>query len=254
MKLIADTHLHTVASTHAYSTLAEMVHAAAQRGLCAVAVTDHGREMPGSPGRWYFENLRVLPRVLEGVLLLRGEEADVLDFDGTLDLDEEDAVSLDWVVASIHNPVMRDKDPTVEKTTNAWLKIAEDPRVRVIGHSGSSRYRYDYETVLPRFAENGKLVELNEATFTGRKESVPNCRRIMELCKKLGVPIIVNSDAHFSTLVGRFDRSLRLLEEIGFPEELVVNSSRERFFGYLKQYTRVFSDFSDRTEDGNGPD
>lgn len=32
MKLIADTHTHTVASTHAYSTLQEMVHAAAEKG------------------------------------------------------------------------------------------------------------------------------------------------------------------------------------------------------------------------------
>ena len=33
MKLIADTHTHTIASTHAYSTLQEMVHAAAEKKL-----------------------------------------------------------------------------------------------------------------------------------------------------------------------------------------------------------------------------
>ncbi|MFU0832815.1 MAG: POLIIIAc domain-containing protein [Oscillospiraceae bacterium] len=241
MNLIADTHTHTVASTHAYSTLTEMVHAAAERGLYAIAITDHGAEMPGAPGRWYFHNLRVIPRTLEGVMVLRGIEVNVMNFDGETDLKPEDVSSLDWVVASIHEPVMRDKAPTVEKVTNAWLEIAKNPYVQVIGHSGSQLYRYDYETVLPVFAQYGKLVELNEATFTGRKQSVPNCTKIMKLCKKYDVPIIVNSDAHFSTAVGRFPRSIQLLEEINFPEELVVNSSIERFCSYLKQYTRVFS-------------
>ncbi len=51
---------------------------------------------------------------------------------------------------------------------------------------------YDYETVIPEFGTNGKLVELNESTFRNRQSSVPNCRKIMELCKKHSVPIIVN--------------------------------------------------------------
>lgn len=241
MNLIADTHTHTIASTHAYSTLTEMVHAAAERGLFAVAVTDHGPDMPGAPGRWYFHNLKVIPRKMEGVFVLRGEETNVVDFDGHTDLTPEDTFCLDWVVASMHEVTMRDKFPTEDKVTNAWLKIAENPLVRVIGHSGSERYRYDYEAVLPVFARNGKLVELNEATFSGRNASIPNCTEIMKLCKKHGVEIIVNSDAHFSAQVGRFDRSLRLLREIDFPEELVVNASVERFHSYLEQYTGVFS-------------
>lgn len=241
MNLIADTHTHTVASTHAYCTLTEMVHAAAERGLFAIAITDHGPDMPGAPGQWYFHNLKVIPRKLENVLVLRGEEANVIDFEGRTDLVQEDVPCLDWVVASMHEIAMRDKAPTEEKVTNAWLKIAENPLVRVIGHSGSELYRYDYETVLPAFARNGKLVELNEATFTGRNQSVPNCTNIMKLCKKHGVPIIVNSDSHFSAQVGRFDRSLQLLKEIDFPEELVVNSSVQRFCAYLKQYTGVLS-------------
>ena len=241
MNLIADTHTHTLASTHAYCTLMEMVHAAAQKKLFAIAITDHGATMPGAPGRWYFRNLKVLPREMEGVLILRGEETNVTDFEGGTDLNTEDLPSLDWVVASIHEVTMRDKAPTVEKVTDAWLQIAENPSVRVIGHSGSEQYRYDYEKVLPVFAKNGKLVELNESTFKGRSRSVPNCTKIMKLCKKYGVPIIVNSDAHFSTQVGCFPRSMQLLEEIGFPEELIVNSSVDRFCAYLRRYTGVFS-------------
>lgn len=256
MNLIADTHTHTIASTHAYSTLQENVNAAVKKNLYALAVTDHGALMPGAPRKWYFENMRVIPRCLDGVLILRGEEVNVIDSSGSTDLVPSDLESLDWIVASMHHkifnyytadgkhgwkPAASPKPATVEEVTAAWLNIAKDPHVNVIGHSGTADYVFDYETVLPEFGRNGKLVELNESTFGSRKSSVPNCKRIMELCKKHGVPIIVNSDAHFSTQVGCFGSSLRLLEELDFPEELVVNSSVERLKAYLRQYTGVFS-------------
>ena len=49
MKIIADTHTHTIASTHAYSTLLENVGYAKKAGLRAIAITDHGPAMPDAP-------------------------------------------------------------------------------------------------------------------------------------------------------------------------------------------------------------
>ena len=240
MNIIADTHMHTIASTHAYSTLEEMVHAAALKKLYAVAITDHGVAMPGAPGKWYFHNMRVLPRRLEGVLLLRGQESNLIDYEGNLDLESDCINDLDWIVAAIHSVCMPKEPPTVESVTNAWMGVAKNPLVRVIAHSGYADYSYDYERVIPEFGRNGKLVELNEGTFASRSTSVPNCKKIMQLCKKYEVPVIVNSDSHFSSQVGCFKNSLKLLQEIDFPEELVVNSGVTHFQQYLKQYTRVF--------------
>ncbi len=242
MNIIADTHMHTTASTHAYSTLQEMVHAAALKKLYAVAITDHGVNMPAAPGTWYFHNMRVIPHRLEGVLVLRGQETNLIDYNGTIDLEPDCVNDLDWIVASIHGICMPKEKPTVESVTNAWMQIARNPKINVIGHSGSTEYQYDYDAVIPEFGRQGKLVELNEGTFFNRKKSLRNCKKIMELCKKYSVPVIVNTDSHFSTQVGCFQNSLNLLEEIGFPEELVVNSGVARFQEYLKQYTHVFED------------
>ena len=49
MKFIADTHTHTIASTHAYSTLLENIHQAAQVRLQCLAMTDHATAQPHSP-------------------------------------------------------------------------------------------------------------------------------------------------------------------------------------------------------------
>ena len=46
MKLIADTHTHTIASNHAYSTVLENIEAAKERGLLYLAMTEHGPNMP----------------------------------------------------------------------------------------------------------------------------------------------------------------------------------------------------------------
>ena len=43
MRLIADTHTHTLASNHAYSTVMENIVAAREQGLLYMAMTEHGR-------------------------------------------------------------------------------------------------------------------------------------------------------------------------------------------------------------------
>lgn len=241
MKLIADTHTHTVASTHAYSTLQEMVHAAAQKGMFAIGITDHGYSMPGGPGAWYFGNLNAVPNRLEDVWVLRGAEANVTDYRGTLDIPEGDLKKLDWVVASIHSCCMPEGiQPTRELCTQLWLEVAKNPYVNVIGHSGSPEYAYDYERVIPEFGRQGKLVEINSHSFEVRATYIPNCLEIARLCMKYRVPIVVDSDAHFSASVLDCSAALKMLEEIDFPEELVVNSSVERFSEYLRAHTHFW--------------
>lgn len=234
MKIIADTHTHTIASTHAYSTAQEMINAAANRGLYAIALTDHGYAMPGSPGKWFFESLGAIPPVFNDVRVLKGIEANVVDLDGTLDMKDSVLSGLEWVVASIHGGLCKG-NPTVESVTNAYLRLAKNPYVKVIGHSGTPKYKYDYEKVIPVFAQNGKLVEINNNTFNFRKSSCKNCVEIAKVCKRVGASVIVNSDAHFSSRVGVVDNALEMLREIDFPEELIINSDESRFKEYLQK-------------------
>lgn len=234
MKIIADTHTHTIASTHAFSTAQEMIAAAAEKGLYAIALTDHGYAMPGSPGKWYFECLGTIPSTFNGVRVLKGVEANVMDFDGTLDMKDEVLKDLEWVIASIHYGLCKGK-ASVEKTTNAYLNLAKNPYVKVIGHSGTPKFKYDYEKVIPELARNGKLIEINDNTFYSRKQSCENCVEIAKVCKKHGAYIVVNSDAHFSSRVGRCSSAFEMLREIDFPQELIINSDESRFKEYLGQ-------------------
>ena len=223
MKILTDLHTHTIASTHAYSTITENAQEAARRGLEAIAMTDHCGEIPDAPHIWHFINMRVLPEYLCGVRILRGVEVNICDIHGRLDMEQQLLDKMDIVVASIHDPCYADCGK--EDHTEAYMTVVENPAVDIIGHSGNPKFTYDYEAVVRRAGELGKMMEINSNSFKIRKTSVPNCRKIAELCKKYGVGISVDSDAHFAPMVGCFDAAEEMLREIDFPEELIMNRS-----------------------------
>lgn len=48
MDIVVDSHTHTIASGHAYSTILENALAAKNKGLKLLCTTDHAPEMPGA--------------------------------------------------------------------------------------------------------------------------------------------------------------------------------------------------------------
>lgn len=231
MKITADTHCHTIASTHAYSTVLENVYAAKKKGLKAIAITDHAPQMPDAPHIWHFENLDTIPHKIDGVTVLRGAEVNICDYNGGLDLSDAVLKSLDWVVASLHAPVC--PPSSEENITRAYLNAAENPYIDVIGHSGQEKFKYDYEKVIPYFKECGKLIEFNEGSLRVRRDAAENCVKIAKICKKYEVPVVVNSDAHFAFAIGEFPKTLQMLDELDFPEELIVNADIQRLYSYI---------------------
>jgi len=233
MQLIADLHTHTLASQHAYSTILENVRCAAEAGIQYLGWTDHAPDMIDGAHSWHFGNLYAVPETLSGVRILKGVEADVVSLDGKLDMPDESLARLEWVAVSIHSPLL--PPGTVEEHTAVYLAAAKNPYVDMIAHSGSPDYVYDYDTVVKALRDEGKVLEINEHTFDARKASVPNCTKLAALCKKYGCRIAVNSDAHFATQIGRFPQALKMLEELSFPQELILNASPQSIEAYLRE-------------------
>ncbi|MDD2362917.1 MAG: phosphatase [Oscillospiraceae bacterium] len=231
--LVADLHCHTITSSHAYSTITELANAASELGLVALGVTDHGIAMSGAPHLWYFTNLKDLPDYILGVRVLRGVEVNIMGFDGRLDLENDILEKLEVVIASMHGGLM--PAGNIEQCTAAWLAVAENPNVDIIGHSGSPEYEYNYEAVLPVIAKNKKAIELNEHSFKVRKGSIDNCRQIALLCKRFNVPVAVNSDSHYHDSVGLFPNCIQMLDEINFPSELIINSSVQNMNSFFSK-------------------
>lgn len=227
MQIIADTHTHTIVSGDAHSTLLENLRAAKERGLKYLCVTEHVNSIPRAAPPAYFRSMCSIPREYEGVRLIRGVEANIIDYTGTLDMPDDILDWLDWVIASLHDLVIHPSSR--EDHTACWLALAKNPLVDVIGHCGDPRYAFDLDTVIPAFRRYDKIVEINSHSFEGRAGSREGCRQVALACKKYDVPIVVSSDAHFVDHVGYFNEALEMLEDIRFPEELILNADVGRF-------------------------
>lgn len=233
MNIAGDTHTHTLICQHAYSTLLENIRAAAALGHRFIVTTEHGPAMPGAPHEWFFENLRkAVPRQVEGVVVIKGCEADLMDLEGKLDVPDAGLARLDLVMVSMHRLTFP-QGTTPEQRTAAWCAVAKDPRVDVIGHLGDPRFSADYETVIKAFRDGGQAVELNNSSPQSRPGSDQNCRHIAALCREYGVPVLLSTDAHFCTAIGHVEWSGRVAKEAGIPEEQILNLSYRRFRDWL---------------------
>lgn len=236
MKMLLDPHTHTIASVHAYSTITENVKYASEIGLELIGITDHAPKMPGVNTERYFCNMHTIPRTLFGVEILCGAEFNILDFEGTMDIPLSHNETYDIGIASLHKPCIR--PGTIEENTQALIKAMENPYVNIIGHPGEPRYPIDIKEVVSSAIKNHCLLEINDASLIPggfREGSSINIKKIAKLCKKENYPVIIGSDAHFFTHIGDFSNALKLIEEIDFPEELILNTSPSLFKEFLNK-------------------
>lgn len=255
MRILCDTHTHTIFSRHAYSTIEECVRAASECGLELYGATDHYSAMlfperPGGPDLrdyQFFLNLRDWPRMWHGVQVLRGCEADIVDLEGRLfgwdvpvthgiggDLCRKPTTLLayvlkqcDYVVASIHAQDFL-HEATEAQVTEMYLRVLDEPKVLTLGHIDRTRSPFDVDAVVAAARDSHRLIEINEESLA-RPDSAKRCRRVVERCAELGAPVVVNSDTHIAYKIGHFDRAIALLDELGFPEELVANRTAASF-------------------------
>lgn len=236
MHFVADLHIHTLASGHAFSTVLEIARAAADKGLEIIALTDHGPCMPAAPHEYHFSNQVVIPDRLFGVRVLKGIEANVMDRDGRLDLDEGRLARLDIVLAGFHTNCA--PYGSVEENTLMMINAMKNPWVDAIVHPGNPEYPIDEEKVARAAAEHGVALEINNSSLTvSRKGSLPHCDNIARLAKEHGCKIMVGSDSHFALNVGDFGAAEELIARNGIPPERILNTSAAMIMEHLERRT-----------------
>ena len=239
MKDYIDLHTHTIASGHAYSTIESMIEAAVSKGIKILGITEHAPKMPGTCGRMYFANMKVIPRERGNITTLFGTELNIMDSDGTVDLPEDILAQMDVCVASLHGPCYT--PGSVLENTRAYLNTMKNPYVNIIGHPDDSYYPVDYRALVEGAKEHHVLLEVNQGSLTPggfRQNPRENYHVMLELCKEYQVPIIMDSDAHVDVAVGNHCYPLEVLCDVDFPEELIVNTDENRVKEYLNYYNR----------------
>ncbi|MGN0071600.1 MAG: phosphatase [Atopobiaceae bacterium] len=259
MNLACDVHTHTLFSRHAYSTIQENVEAAKAQGLELLGSTDHYSSMLFTEqdlrNFQFFINLSVWPRVWDGVCVLRGCEADIVDREGHLfgwDIDVPTGITdmpyqkkrslkdmvfrgIDYAIASVHGKSFAE-GATPAENAEMYVKALQDPKVAILGHIGRSGLKFELDPVLEEAARLHKMIEINEHSLdlSPSGKISKKCRKIAERAAELNVQIAVSTDAHIATDIGRLDAAAAMLEEIHFPEELIATRSKDAFLEALR--------------------
>lgn len=237
MKTLLDVHTHSVASGHAYSTIQEMAQAAAEKGLQLLGITEHSPGIPGTCDPIYFRNLHVVPRYMYGVELLLGAELNIIDYKGTIDLEEFYFPMLDIRIAGIHSLCYT--PGSIEENTSAVIGAIRNPAIDIISHPGDGTALLNFEPIVLASKEYHTLLEINNSSLNPGRNKVharDNNLTILRLCKQYEVPVILGSDAHISFDVARHEHIYELLQETEFPEALIMNDKVEAFKLQLQKH------------------
>jgi putative hydrolase len=230
--LRGDHHVHSTFSDDAVSTLAENVEAAAAAGLSTVRLVDHVRQSTA----WvpeYLAAVRALT-VPDGLEVLTGVEAKILDASGALDIPALPE-GIDRILIADHQfpGVDGPLGPTTvrERIADGWA--ADDVLDQLVGALIASMRRHPGNqlahcfSILPKIglseddlgderiaawaraaAETDTLVEVNE------KWGCPGIRSLAAL-RRAGAQIVASTDSHVATDVGRYSRVIELLDAEG---------------------------------------
>lgn len=234
MEIKLDVHTHTIASGHAFSTLQEMAQAAADKKLQILGITEHAPGIPGTCAPIYFRNLHVVPRRMYGVELLLGAELNILDYQGTVDLEEAYFPMLDIKIAGIHSLCYTPGTP--DENTSAMIGAIRNPHVNIISHPGDGTALLHFEPIVQAAKTYHTLLEINNSSLNPvrkKEKARANNLQILSLCKQYEVPVILGSDAHISFDIARYDHIYELLQLTEFPEALIVNDKTDWFRTFL---------------------
>lgn len=243
MILIGDYHTHTIYS-HGSGTIRENVEEALKKGLKEIAICDHG---PGHIGYGVKKkNIEVMRREIDelngeyeskGIKILFGMEANIVKYDGTIDLNEEEIELLDILLLGFHfgamprNPIDWSKlyifnflskfvpgmkKTMVEMNTMALLKAMDRYPIDLITHPGSKVY-VDIERIAKKAARVGTALEINSSHSHLTVDEI-------KIALKEDVKFYINSDAHTPENVGNLKNGIERAEKAKVPIERIVNA------------------------------
>ncbi len=231
-----DLHTHTDWSD-GRDSMEEMLAEAVSRGMEYIAITDHsvGRGIANGLSverlRQHGARLAELDDDFPSIRILRGTEMDIRA-DGTLDYSDEVLAELDWVVASVHSAMGQDADTMTARIIAAM----KNPHVSAIGHLSTRLIGHrkpvdaDYDMLFRAAADTGTALEINGSPSRLDLKDVH-----IDRARELGVPLVINSDAHTTESLGNSKFGAKLARR-GWcePRHIVNCMGVEDFILWLK--------------------
>ncbi|MAJ01417.1 MAG: DNA polymerase/3'-5' exonuclease PolX [Euryarchaeota archaeon] len=160
--------------------------------------------------------------------LFHGVESDILE-GGKLDHPDEVLAELDYVVASVHAMTKWRSRDEVENTEEL-LKVIDHPATTVLGHptgrilQGREGYEVDLFSVLEHMADHNEAGRLKAVELNASPYRLDLDWRLCKHAKGLGVPVVINPDAHSIRGLSDIAYGLMAARKGWLEQEDVLNS------------------------------
>jgi len=160
--------------------------------------------------------------------LFSGVESDILE-DGRLDHPDEVLAQIDYVVASVH-AMGRWRSRDESQNTEDLLKCLDHPATTVLGHptgrilQGRDGYEIDLHTVLEYMSESNKEGVLKAVELNASPYRLDLDWRFCKRAKELGVPVVINPDAHSIKGLGDIDYGVMIARKGWLENDDILNS------------------------------
>jgi putative hydrolase len=233
-----DLHIHTIYSGHALNTMLECINRAKELKMKVIGFSDHGPSQSGClVNESYLNTLHRIPQTVNGMRILHGIEANIIDKNGFLDVpDKIISEKLDYVMAAIH-PNNVYKDLGVKGNTEATKRAVESGKVDILTHP--------YLCLLPIYAEevyesaclHNVLLEVNLSSLHKRffsEKRLSDIRKMVQIVTKHNKKVIVCSDAHNIWEMGDDSNLKKIQKEIGLTDKMIINNYPKELMQLLR--------------------
>lgn len=238
--LKVDLHTHSLMSGHGLNTVSEMATEAKRKGLHILGIADHGPSMEGAPHEGYFWISDKL-NDLKGIKILLGAEVNIINKNGKIDLNDNYLSEQRIVIAGIH-----DKTPykgSSEDHTAALVNAMRNKYVKIISHPFRMEFKVNIKKIVEVACSTKTLLELNDQLFEKESKNdgfLEAYTKLVGLCKKSGLPIIIGSDAHVANRIGEDKNVLRVKRLIGLTENMIINNREKDLELFLKSNKNTY--------------
>lgn len=244
MKITGDYHTHTYASD-GRSGVADNIAAAKRAGLLELAVTDHSFSsfiFHMTRKKYDRQQKRIDAEAGGDLKVLHGVEANIIDFDGNIDVPTDMISRLDVLTVGFHRYLKighvlrahkfictngycskRTREKLKELNTRAFVNAIKKYPVDIIAHL-NHRAIVDIKEVSAAAAEYGVYIELNEKHLDAIGD---DAKAMIES----GASFIVGTDAHSAKSIGKPLRVIEFVKKYNIPLDRVygINGNAPTF-------------------------
>lgn len=247
--IFADMHTHTIFSLHAYSTLEENLRVAKERGMKYIAVTDHYYQ-DGTENNKKNENTRIQymeerinafsnilgVQVISSAEFNLGQYAERSKYWNKISKLRYRPIGLHSFANDratlLYDDVYRMFEDSLRDYTT-FVHIERELGAinhKKYGEGLNNSHAKFLDSIVKMAVENDILLEVNESTLvTNNGGSADRLKYWIHTARNMDALIVLGSDAHFSLEVGNFENSIKLLNEVNYPKDLILNCNEELF-------------------------